>query len=226
MKATYCVCLCVCAVSAWSEDFVNLSFEDASLVHLQNDAGFGWIGPAQELLPGWRVLPPWLSGPPSSQTEILGFNLGLPGLGYGTLYDSRFGLDTEGRYGVAFFVGYTQFPQFSVFDLIQTGDVPLDAKSIHFVNRGGAFELRVDGTLLPLLSDGQSFAADISPFAGRTAELDFRTVFVPGAAPYHAIDDVSFSPVAIPEPPAVMLLFVGWIALWCRQRVYIRAVSA
>ena len=109
---------------------------------------------------------------------------------------------------------------FSVFlsnggNISQLGLVPTGARSLIF---------KVHSTYLPLLDvslGGQSLAevalssgtdfnvygADISAFAGHTANL----VFFAPLGSSHFLDDIQFSPTAVPEPSSFALCLTGGI---------------
>jgi hypothetical protein len=99
--------------------------------------------------------------------------------------------------------------------LFQTGLVPAGTKTLSFfADSYGPFSVSLGGTNLNLISSpvaGQNYAlyeADISAFAGQTAELQF-TAFAQN--PYDnqihwlSLDDILLSPDAIPEPGAFAL---------------------
>ncbi len=110
--------------------------------------------------------------------------------------------------------------------LSQTGLVPIGTKSLSFLAEAyGPFQVSLGGVALNLISSpvpGQAynlFQADISAFAGQTNELDF-TVFAQN--PYNnspnvlLLDDIQFSPQAIPEPTALGLIMMAatGLGLW------------
>ena len=56
---------------------------------------------------------------------------------------------------------------------------------------------------------------DISPYAGQTVELKFTTLENPIFPPntLNGIDEIFFSNIAVPEPSALVLLFLGAVIL-------------
>jgi hypothetical protein len=115
--------------------------------------------------------------------------------------------------------------------LFQTGDVPDDAKSIHFIDFGGPFELRINGSLVPLIYDYPptwtrgnptipvNVYGDVSMFAGQSVELDFTTVRDP-ASLLNGIDDISFSRQIVPEPTTWVLWGLGGLGLLARRKIF------
>ena len=94
--------------------------------------------------------------------------------------------------------------------LSQTGMLPTDARSLTLLATG-PLGISVNGTALPLISmGGNAYAADISAFAGTTAELkfintsmQFQTVLT--------IDNIALSASPVPEPSAWLLLGLGLV---------------
>jgi hypothetical protein len=119
----------------------------------------------------------------------------------------------------------------------QSGDVPPDAKSVRFIARNTAYRsnpvppstlfLRMNGQNLPLVILGSTgtgdfeFGADISPFAGATANLRFGVAAYthPGDTLFGNFDSVSFSLEPIPEPATPLLIPCVLLALFPRRQV-------
>jgi len=126
------------------------------------------------------------------------------------------------------------------YTLTQTGDVPLGSQSLRFLYHGNDLRVFLGGderTLYPLpdVISGDPrvplyhyFAVDVSPYAGQTVELRFdfysrgydevwgdHPPRRPGEpdAQNHVLDDLSFSPLAVPEPSTWALLGLGSMAL-------------
>ena len=126
------------------------------------------------------------------------------------------------------------------FTLKQTGDIPADAQSLHFLYQGDNLKVFVGGVQEPMNFIGSRptdnlavptapyYAVDVSPFAGKTAELrfEFRSYgfddFSGGSrfpgepnAQSHVLDDLKFSalPASVPEPGTYALFALGFAAL-------------
>ena len=171
--------------------------------------GFDEYDPNTLLLPGWHIDNRlFTSNPNTSQGTYIGLNQVTIGLNYHTLYDGSilpgvgYSFPVSGKYSLGFWAGGDGSGNYVPYSLSQTGDVPADAKSIHFIDFGGPFELRINGSVVPLLYiyppsyiTGNSTIAvnvygDVSMFAGQSAELNFTTL----AYEINGIDDISFSP--------------------------------
>jgi hypothetical protein len=135
---------------------------------------------------------------------------------------SQFGGVIQGKYSVVL----TAMPEappgyFQTASIFQTGDVPLQAKSLTFLMQGAygpAPIVTLGGTPINLVALSQNgtvstMAGDVSAFAGQTLELKFLCQGVSGASPVgesgFELDNVNFSPVAIPEPSPYAAMIAG-----------------
>ncbi|PYI87810.1 MAG: hypothetical protein DME26_04930, partial [Verrucomicrobia bacterium] len=83
-----------------------------------------------------------------------------------------------------------EFPRGLIpYSLSQSGELPADTKSIHFLSYGAPLQLAVNGSLVPVAYAQRlskpgwdpnipvfDAAGDISPYAGQTVELKFTTL--------------------------------------------------
>jgi hypothetical protein len=209
-----------CASDLCAQAFTNLDFESATLVPIPGDPyNRVYFGLA---LPGWTGY----SGT-NQLTAALYDNIFLDSTGIGIIDTNShyFGGVIQGNYTAFLEAGLSLSGGGSAnASLSQTGLVPNGAKSLSFLAvTNGPFAVSLGGTILNLISSpvaGQNyslFQADISAFAGQTNELDF-TVFAQD--PYNnqihsmLLDDILFSPDAIPEPSSLSLAMVGIVVLY------------
>jgi hypothetical protein len=134
-----------------------------------------------------------------------------------------------GLYSLGLYPGFDLMTQVLIPQvLLQVGDVPSDAMTIHFFNDGNPFELRVNDNVVPLSYEYFTFppnpsfpvanvSGDISGYAGTNVELKFTTIKIP-FIPVNGIDSITFSTQPVPEPGAFGLLVVGMVALVIRRR--------
>jgi hypothetical protein len=147
----------------------------------------------------------------------------LPPMVYGSLIDGNYTAVLQA--GV--FNGFTP----TDVSLSQTGVVPQGTKSLSFlaIPAGGftvsPFAVSLGGsnlTLVPFPVAGENYAlyeADVSAFAGLVEELQF-TLFAQDphvGNRYLSLDDIMFSPDAIPEPRSLNLAMVGLTTLSFRR---------
>ena len=194
------------------------------------------------MTPGWATSPQNGSGWNKSQlfagvSSILDVNF----------RDTHFGAGTPapvvGRFslGVWPIANPEPSPGFDYpFTLKQTGDIPMDAQSLHFLYQGFDLRAYIAGVAKPMNFIGTRptdnpaaltapyYAVDVSPFAGKTAELRFefrsrgfddfsgapRLPNQPNAQS-HVLDDLKFSalPASVPEPGTYALFAIGFAAL-------------
>ena len=210
--------------------FQNLDFDSAntgSLIPVPGVVSYnppyqnvGYGTPA-DLIPGWQVL---LGTSPYPDLYWLNLNSVGGALvsiydGNNFLYDPRVHVPVQGTFSFALWPG-SGIPPLS---LVQTGDLPADARSIHFTSFGAGVQLFVNDSLVPLtyiygpptISGNTRLASvegDISAFAGQTVELKFTSLPILGTgANLNGLDSIYFSPV--PEPGTFALLVTGILAL-------------
>jgi hypothetical protein len=200
--------------------------------------GFDTYDTNSSLLPGWHINNPIFNVPPNtSQGTFIGVNQVTIGLNYHTLYDGNivpgvgYAFPAFGKYSLAFVPGIDGNGVYTPYSLSQTGDIPADAMSIHFLDFGAPFELRINGSLVPLIYDYPpselkrdprtpvNVNGDVSMFAGQSAALDFTTV-LDRAYDINGIDEISFSPQIAPEPSTWVLLGLGGLGLLARRKIF------
>ena len=213
----------VCALglalsSAFAATFQNLDFDSATTnitLSLPPDQGVGY-GPASDLLPGWQL---FQGTDPVS--PLVGYNLNPISLGVASIYDANsqgFPAPVSGTYSLGLYPGYP-LSEYEPFSLVQTGDIGANVQSIRFINYGSPFELRVNGTLIPLSYEYQpgstnldtrlaNVTGDVSAFAGQTVQLKFTTVQMPGSV-VNGLDDIGLSAQTAPEPAETALFLLG-----------------
>jgi hypothetical protein len=117
----------------------------------------------------------------------------------------------EGSYTVELFASTAGPP--GVGSIFQTGQIPAGSHSILFYGAGD-FGLSFAGQNVSLTSVGSGpnytiFGGDIFSFAGQTGQL-----LIEGNG---LLDNIVFSPTAIPEPSVVGMLVVGAVFLAWRS---------
>ena len=203
---------------ASGQGFLNLDFEQTSL---PPNGPPGTVSTTSGL-PGWEVS---IGGVPQSTILYNNATLGdssVAILGKGNSVNAVI----DGNFSVALtggaYPGDSSIPADAA--ISQTGLVPSNARSILFASysRGNGFPnlsltlngQSVDLTLVSTSSNYSLYGADVSPFAGKSANL---TIAAPSNYPLgfgvFGLDDISFSPNTIPEP-SVLCLFVPDKTKW------------
>jgi len=207
----------------WAQDFQNLDFEAANL----------------------SVIPPNQFGGPVSITNAIPFWTGYLGTGQvaqvlqndltlGQASIDILGPDWsftpifQGQYMVVLQAGGNPFGTGPVAaSLSQTGLIPDGTKSIRFLAEGiGPIAVNLGGSNLNLISFPVSnenysvYEADASAFAGVIEPLTFTALALSTSASDQGIfylDDIMFSPDAIPEPSSLTLLAIVLVGLVLRH---------
>ena len=191
------------AASASAQGFVNLDFERAALfVPPTPVGGYGTIHEDPTLLfPGWTIGNTGAGG-----YTYISYNnqtIDSPGVALiGPSFPNALSLTPlQGSYS-AWLNEASINSFFGRPTLSQVGTIPSDARSINFLGviSDGAFS--VGGTQLPLFDVGNGrWAADVTPYAGRSVEISFTTLPRPdGAFRTFIVDGIQFSPNVVPEP--------------------------
>jgi hypothetical protein len=106
---------------------------------------------------------------------------------------------------------------YSAASIAQSGQVPLDARSIQF--RGTfPFTVTFAGNAIPLVvlssqADYSLYGGDISQFAGQTGDLTFTS-----NTHFGFLDGIQFSPEPVPEPSSAFLFITAGILFGLRSR--------
>jgi hypothetical protein len=207
--------------------FQDLNFDSANTNNIFDSSGVGdYSGLMSELMPGWTLV-----GGTNTATYV-GYNRTQPGSGYATVVSPAYvnAYPVVESYSFGMLPKYDLLGTFVAFSLSQSGDLPSDAQSIHFLSYGAPLELQVNGTDLsldytPVPSQWNpgipvfDAAGDISSFAGQNVELKFTTLRTPNYQGLNGLDEIYFSNIPVPEPAPWVVFSLGGLALvWFRHR--------
>jgi hypothetical protein len=184
--------------------FQDLDFEQA------NPVGVGNAYPTTSCFPGWQV---FYGTTPISVVGLDLFSLGATTVSLITpphAIDGNYSVDLEG--------GAVQNGSvLAAATIAQTGLIPAGTQSLLFkaVPGPGPFDVDIGDQSIPFIAVGNgpnytvTYAANISAWAGQVEQLSFSAI--PdglGVNPWN-IDDISFSPTAVPEPSPFALTGMG-----------------
>jgi hypothetical protein len=203
--------------------FRNLGFDDADLSLLSHAPGSLRSAVGDFALPGWSGGTDF-SAPHS--LGIVGADSLFPVLPYNVYSTNIYedGITTvpiEGRNSVIMYSEQSRpgVPNQILF-LAQTGDVPADAKLVHFLNYDNPLALWINGTEMALTAiprvdtpvPESDVYADVSAFSGQTVQLLFQVTALGDAAGTYGfgLDSISF---VVPEPPPTILWGIGGVGL-------------
>ena len=232
MKLEPQIAILITGVLSWStlgiaSEFVNLDFDEGDTsIGVIDPPGLDGVslGVLDFWMPGWRLFEGEIEG-----TSVF-FGLQPGSIGAQSLYDATSTperLPAEGKFA---FLATRQSLIERAVSLLQVGDVPADAKSLHYQAVGGPWDVRINGIQLPLNGwdpqntslTFQDVAVDVSPWAGQQVELKLTQILGAYNQPgnYNAIDSIRFSPdPVIPEPGNGTLVLVGGGILWLVEKV-------
>jgi len=189
--------------------FTNLDFESAQVV--VNEPTFGFLD--------WNLAAPGWGHSSGSDLGIVYYRQEHVGLtGYYMLYDSLSpayapGTQLADRYSLGFSSGYVSSSFGAPWQqnyLSQTGTIQSDAQSIRLLARG-SFAIFVGGTEIPMqYLGGNAYAGEISAFAGTTTDVRIVNTSMTIHDPV-VLDNIVFSPVAVPEPSTLALAVLGFL---------------
>jgi len=205
--------------------FQNLNFEAANLPVIPAGQYGGEVA-VFSALPGWTA---YLGN--TEQSEVLhnyAYNstatVDILGPNWQETSGYTFGI-IDGQYSVFIQSGNdpNNVTTFDNASIAQTGSVPANAESLQFKAWQlyvGTFSITFNGNSLSpvVLSSGQGpsgqpytlYGADISPYAGQTGQLEFTQLYNT-ADPSLLLDDITFSPTAVPEPSTLALVVIGGV---------------
>ena len=205
--------------------FQDLNFEAATLA--PTIGLYGGEVPISSALPGWKAS---IGGVAVTQVLQNNYTLGAASIDiFGPNWNLTEPGIIDGNYTVylqAFNTGQGNV------SLWQNGTIPANAESLQFsawqhLSVNEAFSVSFAGNSLALvaLGSGQSpsgqaytvYGANIAPYAGETGQLDF-TAYGGNGPDWLELDDITFSPNAVPEPNTLALILTGGLALAARRR--------
>jgi len=206
--------------------FQNLSFEQANPVPIVPSEYYPYAVTPSSALPGWTGS---INGVPVTQVMLNTSAVGQASIdlfGPGYKYVNPGVID--GNYTVFLQAFSTSEGNVSLW---QNGTIPANAASLQFSayqlqTANEAFSVSFAGnSLSPVaLSSRQSpsgqlytvYGVNIAPYAGDTGQLEFTAVAGNGESGIE-LDDIAFSPNAVPEPRTLALLVMGGVALAARR---------
>ncbi|MHB8522659.1 MAG: hypothetical protein ACYDH9_18125 [Limisphaerales bacterium] len=211
------VALCGTAAAA---QFQNLGFDDANTNNFQIGPGMIRFTDAATAVPGWHLGEPVPGYPYPVYDSGYGANVLVDDFVTASsaqiaiLYDPRQTVfPVDGKFSLLLVPGgYPNAVGLQMLAVSQSGQVPADAKSLHFLSFGGPAQFDINGSLTPVLYVPQGGAAptfedayaDVSKYAGQTVTLQFSAVFN-----LAGVDGISFSSEAVAEPSTFGLLVFG-----------------
>lgn len=232
-KLIVCSPIVLLSVVSVHAQFQDLNFERADPVIDPTGPVYPYDVTAMSALPGWTV---YLGN--VQQADVLQ-NLSTLNQAsvdiFGPSYPAA-GPDgpgvIDGDYSVLLQAGnYPNSPQDVNASIVEGGLIPASAQSLQFEAYLGTpsteFSVSINGNILTPVVIGTGanytlYGADISSYAGTIAGLEFSALFTDGRTSEFGLDDISFSPNAVPEPGVVALTAFSGILLsaqkWFRRR--------
>jgi hypothetical protein len=215
-SGTLIILILIIKQNTGAQGFVNLDFESANVSGYSSGSSV----PASDAIPGWTA---YIGGAP--QNNVL-YNNATLGDAAVSLQGGGNGFSPlEGQYSVLLQATFFS-SQINTAAIGQTGQIPAGTQSITFFANnslsGAANNMQVtfNGSAISYFAIGSGpnytiYGANISGLAGDTGQLLF-TAF---NNTYSEIDDIQFSPSAVPEPSVLGLSALGGLLLvWRRFR--------
>ncbi len=206
--------------SASGQSFVNLDFEDATIVPDPSSPYYPYAVYASDAIPGWTAT--GFIGP----TDVLYNSASLGSTSVSILDINGNPPALDGAFSLYLYGGGTA----AAASISQTGIVPVSTQSILFKaqNEGGALGgpllVSLGGQNIPFfaLSTGANYTlygGNIpSAFAGQSEQVTFSAP-KDGGNDFWNIDDIQFSPSSVPEPSVLGLFALGGLFFgFCRPK--------
>jgi hypothetical protein len=198
--------------SASGQSFVNLNFENATIVPDPSSPYYPNAVSASNAIPGWTAT--GFIGP----NDILYNSASLGSTSVSILGTSGFPPALDGAFSVYLYGGGTS----TAASISQTGLVPDGTKSLLFKAQPGAGTLLVSlggqNISFSAISTGPNYTlygGNISSaFAGQSEQLTFSAL---AGENFWNIDDIQFSASSVPEPSVFGLLALGGLFFGLRR---------
>jgi hypothetical protein len=197
--------------NGFSQGFVNLNFESAKIIPDPTSPYYPFGIAISNAVPGWAVFG-------STQGDIT-YNDPAVGSSWVSLIATN-GQQISGKYSVLLQGGTSSLSEAAI---SQTAVVPGSAESLLFEGQpgGGMLVVSLGGQDLSFAAVGTGSdytlyeAALPAGLAGQSEQLEFTT---PGGIPNNwNIDNIQFSPFAVPEPGTLALTALGGLFLAFRR---------
>jgi hypothetical protein len=234
MKLSSCSLIITCVLSLFEGPrtviaqgtFQNLNFESAQ-VSPSPFRNYPNPVPISSAMPDWTG---YLGVTQQSQVQYNTTTLGSASISLlGPTWDASFPGIISGNYSVVLQSGLDPNNE-AIQDnasIAQTGTIPASVESLQFEALvEGTFSISFAGnTLQPIIlssavaASGEPYdiyGVNISSYAGQTGELQF-TEYFDSHFPFMDLDDISFSPDAVPEPSIVALTAIGGLLFGARK---------
>jgi hypothetical protein len=207
------------SLSMNAQDILNLNFQNLDFEQANPGTLIPTDPPSAPNVPVGNALPYWsVYYGAVEQTEI---NYNAPGTG-STLVTLVGGAwpTTIDNYSVLLQGGFTA----SAASISQSGTIPAGMQSILFEAHAGSgtLDVIVGTQIVPFAAVGSGpnytlYGADISEWAGDPEQITFSALQDLSVANNWTIDDISFSPNAVPEPSIVALSAMGGLLFGARK---------
>lgn len=199
--------------------FQDLDFESAVLSPAPADQ-FPNLVSFSAALPGWTG---FLGTEQQTQVEHNVRTLGAANIAVlGPTWSASDPGIIDGNYSVLLQAGAVPDGYTGNASIEQIGTIPANAESMQFKcwENGNLSDLGIScsgNSLTPFLTSSGStyntYSVNIEPYAGQTGVLEFSAIFDSQGATWINLDDIAFSPNAVPEPNTLALILVGGLLL-------------